>query len=65
MSNQSRSFNSALLVGVDVGQADQIEAGRDLDREPGKRHAARLLRLLHQSPGTLAMPPAGKSAGIT
>src|SRR5262249_50722799 len=33
----------AILVGIDVGEADEIEAGRHLDREAGERHAARLL----------------------
>jgi hypothetical protein len=41
---------------------DQIEAGRKLDREPGERHAARLLGFIRM-PGTLEMPPEGKPPG--
>ena len=43
----------ALLVRIEVGQADQIEAGRNLHREPGERHAARLLPLMHQKTGNV------------
>ena len=54
MSNQARSLSNCRLRSrsvSDVGQPDQVEAGGDLHREAGERHAARLLGLLHQDAG--------------
>src|SRR5262245_27459022 len=53
----------AVLVGLRVRQAYQIEAGRDLDREAGERDPARSLGLFHQEAGDVGEAPAGKSAG--
>src|SRR5262252_1506692 len=43
-----QKLDVARAVGVDIGEADQEEAVRDLDRKARKRRAARLLVRLHQ-----------------
>ena len=46
--------------GESCGEADQVEAGPDLHREPRERHAARLLGPLHQDAGNLGDAARGK-----